>query len=66
MDILTSVRLNGILLFHYELGHPWRLALPQFPDAVFHSLWMGSATVAREKVRSLAALRRPEGYLKFL
>jgi AraC-like DNA-binding protein len=52
-DVLNRVRLNGTLLFHYELGHPWRLALPQFPDAVFHYLWKGSASVALEKGRTV-------------
>ena len=54
-DVINRVRLNGTLLFHYELGHPWRLALPQFPDAVFHYLWMGSATVTSDKGRTLLA-----------
>ena len=45
-DVLDRVRLNGTLLFHYELGRPWSLALPQFPDAVFHYLSRGSANVA--------------------
>jgi AraC-like DNA-binding protein len=57
MDILTHVldrvRLNGTLLFHYELGCPWSLALPRFPDAVFHYLSRGSAIVALEDGRTL-------------
>src|SRR5258708_12043265 len=52
-DVLNRVRLNGTLLFPYELGHPWRLALPQFPDAVFHYLWKGSASIALEKGRTV-------------
>jgi hypothetical protein len=52
-DVLNRVRLNGTLLFRYELGHPWRLALPQFPDAVFHYLCKGSASVALEKGRTV-------------
>ena len=47
-DVLHRVRLNGTLLFHYELGCPWSLALPRFPDAVFHYLSRGSAIVALE------------------
>jgi len=53
VDILTNmldqVRLKGTLLFHYELGRPWSVALPLFPDAVFHYLSRGSALVAREE-----------------
>jgi AraC-like DNA-binding protein len=45
-DVLNRVRLNGTLLFHYELGCPWSLALPQFRNAVFHYLSRGSAMVA--------------------
>jgi len=47
-DVLRRVRLNGTLLFHYELGCPWSLELPQFPDAVFHYLSRGSAIAAFE------------------
>lgn len=47
-DVLRRVRLNGTLLFHYELGCPWSLALPRFPDAVFHYLNRGSAIAAFE------------------
>src|ERR1700724_462389 len=43
-DVLDRVRLKGTLLFHYELSRPWSLALPQFPDAVFHYLSRGSAS----------------------
>src|SRR5215831_3511182 len=43
--MLERVRLNGTLLFHYELGCPWGVALPQFPDAVFHYLSRGLAIV---------------------
>ena len=52
-DVLDRVRLGGTLLFHYELGRPWSLALPAFPDAVFHYLNRGSATLALEKGRKL-------------
>lgn len=52
MDILAGVldrvRLGGNLLFHFELGHPWNLALPQRPYALFHYLSRGAATVALE------------------
>ena len=45
MDILTEVinrvRLSGTLLFHYELGRPWNVELPQAQDAVFHYLRRG-------------------------
>jgi AraC-like DNA-binding protein len=37
------------LLFHFELGHPWNLALPQRPYALFHYLSRGSATLALEQ-----------------
>lgn len=46
--VLDQVRLGGSLLFHFELGHPWNLALPQRPYALFHYLSRGSATVALE------------------
>ena len=58
MDILTNVlnrvRLSGTLLFHYELGRPWSLALPEFPDAVFHYLSRGSAIVVLQDGRTLS------------
>lgn len=50
MDILAKVldriRLGGTLLFHFELGHPWHLELPERPYALFHYLSEGSATLA--------------------
>ena len=50
MDILAQVldriRLSGTLLFHFELGNPWRLELPARPYALFHYLSQGSATLA--------------------
>jgi AraC-like DNA-binding protein len=52
-QVLDRVRLGGSLLFHYELGHPWSLALPAFPYAVFHYLSRGSATLALEQGRKL-------------
>ena len=45
-EVLDRVRLGGTLLFHYELGHPWSLALPARPHAVFHYLSRGAATLA--------------------
>src|SRR3984893_5626959 len=47
-DVLDRVRLKGTLLFHYEFGRPWSVALPRSPDAVFHYLSRGSATIALE------------------
>ena len=52
-EVLDRVRLGGTLLFHYELGHPWSLALPARPHAVFHYLSRGSATLALEQGREL-------------
>jgi AraC-like DNA-binding protein len=52
-DVINRVRLSGTVLFHYELGQPWNLALPQVPDAVFHYLRRGSATVAFQEGRTL-------------
>ena len=57
MDILAGVldrvRLGGTLLFHFELGHPWNLALPKRPYALFHYLSRGSATLALDQGREL-------------
>src|ERR1700761_6814882 len=57
MDVLTEVldrvRFGGTLLFHFELGHPWNLALPARPYALFHYLSRGSATLALEQGREL-------------
>jgi AraC-like DNA-binding protein len=47
-DVLRRVRLNGTLLYHYELGCPWSVALPRFRDAVFHYLSRGSAILRLE------------------
>jgi AraC-like DNA-binding protein len=47
-DVLDRVRMNGTLLFHYEFGRPWSVALPQSPDAIFHYLSRGSASIALE------------------
>src|ERR1700761_6560443 len=52
-EVLDRVRLGGTLLFHFELGHPWNLALPARPYALFHYLSRGSATLALEQGRQL-------------
>jgi AraC-like DNA-binding protein len=52
-EVLDRVRLGGTLLFHYELGHPWSLALPARPHAVFHYLSRGAATLALEQGQKL-------------
>jgi AraC-like DNA-binding protein len=45
-DVLDRVRLKGTVLFHYEFGRPWTVALPRSPDAIFHYLSEGSASIA--------------------
>ena len=52
-QVLDRVRLGGTLLFHFELGHPWNLSLPERPYALFHYLSRGSATLALEQGRKL-------------
>lgn len=52
-ELLDRVRLGGTLLFHFEFGHPWSLALPQRPYALFHYLSRGSATLALDEGREL-------------
>jgi len=52
-EVLDRVRFGGTLLFHFELGHPWNLALPERPYALFHYLSRGSATLALEQGREL-------------
>jgi AraC-like DNA-binding protein len=52
-EVLDRVRLGGTLLFHFELGYPWSLALPERPYALFHYLSRGSATLALEQGREL-------------
>lgn len=52
-EVLDRVRLGGTLLFHFELGHPWNLALPKRPYALFHYLSRGTATLALEQGREL-------------
>ena len=47
-DVLDRVHLKGTLLFHYEFGRPWSVALPRSPDAIFHYLSRGSASIALE------------------
>src|SRR5271156_1441164 len=48
-DILDRVRLKGTVVFHYEFGRPWSVALPRSPDAIFHYLSRGSASIALAK-----------------
>ena len=50
-EVLDRVRLGGTLFFHFELGHPWSLALPARPYALFHYLSRGSATLAFDEGR---------------
>ena len=45
-DVLDRVRLKGTVLFHYEFGSPWSVALPRSADAIFHYLSRGSAGIA--------------------
>src|SRR3569623_628828 len=52
-QVLDRVRLGGTLLFHFELGHPWNLALPARPYALFHYLSRGSAILAFEQGQEL-------------
>jgi AraC-like DNA-binding protein len=52
-EVLDRVRLGGTLLFRFELGHPWSLALPARPYALFHYLCRGSATLVLEEGRKL-------------
>src|ERR1700709_13333 len=59
-EVLDRVRLGGTLLFHFELGHPWGLALPARPYALFHYLSRGSATLVFKDEREC---QMPEGDL---
>jgi AraC-like DNA-binding protein len=52
-DVLDRVRLGGTVLRHFELGHPWSLALPGRTDALFHYLSRGSATLTLEQGREI-------------
>src|SRR3954447_25968853 len=76
MDILAQVldriRLSGTPLFHFELGHPWRLELPARPYALFHYLSQGSATLAvgqRQEIQMTAGdfvfIKRGEHHVFF-
>src|ERR1700730_2796424 len=47
-DVLDRVRLKGTVLFHYEFGSPWSVALPWSADPIFHYLSRGSASIALE------------------
>jgi AraC-like DNA-binding protein len=48
-EVLDRIRLGGTLLFHFEFSHPWNVALPARPYALFHYLSRGSATLALEQ-----------------
>ena len=50
-QVLDRVRLGGTLLFRFELGHPWSLALPARPYALFHYVCRGSATLVLDQGR---------------
>lgn len=50
-DILNRVRLGGTLLYHFELGRPWGVTLPQRPYALFHYLGRGAATLTLDQGR---------------
>ncbi len=52
-EVLDRVRLGGTVLFHFDLGHPWSLALPARPYALFHYVSRGSATLVLEQGRKL-------------
>ena len=59
-EVLDRVRLGGTLLFHFELGHPWNLELPERPYALFHYLSRGSARprfCSKQAKRELHGLR---------
>jgi AraC-like DNA-binding protein len=59
-EVLDGIRFGGTLLFHFEFGHPWNVALPERPYALFHYLSRGSATLALEQG---GELRMTEGDL---
>jgi AraC-like DNA-binding protein len=52
-EVLDRVRLGGTVLFHFDLGHPWSLAMPARPYALFHYVSRGSATLVLEEGRKL-------------
>ena len=56
-DVLDRVRLRTVL-FHYEFGRPWSVALPRSPDAIFHYLSRGSASIA---VKDETTIQMAEG-----
>jgi hypothetical protein len=43
--VLDRVHLKGTVIFHYEFGRPWSVALPRSPDAIFHYLTRGRSFV---------------------
>lgn len=45
-DVLDRVRFGGTLLYHFELGHPWSLAVSKRPYARFHYLSRGTAILS--------------------
>jgi AraC-like DNA-binding protein len=48
-EVLDRIRLGGSLLFHFEFGRPWNVALPERPYALFHYLSCGAATLELEQ-----------------
>ncbi len=48
-DVLDRIRLGGTVLYHFEFGHPWNVALPERPYALFHYLSRGAATLELEQ-----------------
>jgi AraC-like DNA-binding protein len=52
-EVLDRVRLGGTLLRHFELGHPWNLALPARPYALFHYFGRGTGTLLFQQGREL-------------
>lgn len=52
-DVLDRVRFGGTLLYHFELGHPWSLAVSKRPYARFHYLSRGTATLSVEQGEEL-------------
>lgn len=52
-DVLDRVRFGGTLLYHFELAHPWSLAVSKRPYARFHYLSRGTATLSVDKGEEL-------------
>lgn len=52
-DVLDRVRFGGTLLYHFELGHPWSLAVSKRPYARFHYLSRGTATLSVDQGEEL-------------